>query len=68
MSIKDFFQKVDRDKLDEAIASDNPQEMRSLGKESGMTLSDEQLDYVAGGVGAVAYGSEAADFAESYGV
>ena len=67
MDVKDFFQKVDNDKLDKALASDNPEDMRDVAEEAGMELSFEQLDYVAGGCKADKYDSEAADFADSYG-
>ena len=68
MGIKDFFDKVDNDKLDEALASDNPDELRKVGEEAGMDLSDEQLDYIAGGWGSPGFDSEARDFLESFGM
>lgn len=49
MSVKDFFRKVDSDKLEKAMASDNPEDMARVAEEAGMELSDEQLVYVAGG-------------------
>jgi hypothetical protein len=49
MSVKDFLQKVDSDKLDKALASDNPENLARVAEEVGMELSDEQLDYIAGG-------------------
>ena len=49
MSVKDFFLKVDSDKLEKAMASDSPEDMVRVAEEAGMELSDEQLDYVAGG-------------------
>lgn len=50
MSVKDFFRKVDKDKLEQALSSDDPNELRTVGQEAGYELSDEQLDYIAGGV------------------
>ena len=67
MGIKDFFQKVDNDKLDEALASDNPEDMKRVAEEANMELSFEQLDYVAGGYRVDNnFDSEARDFADSY--
>lgn len=57
MSAKDFYKKVDKDKLVEALASDDPNELRAVAKEAGYELSDEQLDYIAGGVYVNEYGS-----------
>ena len=67
MDVKDFFQKVDNDKLDKALASDNPEDMRRVAEEANMELSFEQLDYVAGGCRADNFDSVARDFADSYG-
>ena len=67
MGIKDFFEKVDNDKLDEALASDNPEDMKRVAEEANMELSFEQLDYVAGGRRVENFDSEARDFADSYG-
>jgi hypothetical protein len=50
MSAKDFYQKVDYDKLEKAMLSDNPEDLARVAKEAGMELSDEQLDYVVGGL------------------
>lgn len=50
MSVKDFYQKVDQDKLREALSSDDPNELVGVAKDAGFELSLEQLDYVAGGV------------------
>ena len=66
MDVKQFFKKVDEDKLDKAAVSDSPEDMRHVGEEAGMELSDEQLDYVAGGWFTGGYDSEAEDFADSY--
>ncbi len=41
MSVKDFFRKVDSDKLEKAMASDNPEDMARVAEEAGMDLSDE---------------------------
>ena len=67
MGIKDFFKKVDNDKLDEALASDNPEDMKRVAEEADMELSFEQLDYIAGGCSPADFDSEARDFADSYG-
>ena len=50
MSVKDFFKKVDKDKLEQALSSDDLNELRAVGQEAGYELSDEQLDYIAGGI------------------
>lgn len=49
MDMKELFQKVDKDKLDEALSSEDPNLLRAVAKEAGFELSDEQLDYIAGG-------------------
>ena len=67
MGIKDFFKKVDNDKLNEALASDSPKDMRNLAEEVGMDLSDEQLDFIAGGTNPNDFDSEERDYLESYG-
>ena len=48
MSVNDFFRKVDNDKLEQALSSDDLNELRAVGQEAGYELSDEQLDYIAG--------------------
>ena len=50
MSIKDFFQKVNEAKLKDALSSDDPNELRVVAKDASFNLSDEQLDYIAGGI------------------
>lgn len=50
MSIKDFFQKVNEAKLKDALSSDDPNELRVVSKDASFNLSDEQLDYIAGGI------------------
>ena len=67
MGVKDFFKKVDNDKLSEAVASDNPEDMRDVAEEAGMELNDEQLDFIAGGYNANDFDSEETDFVDSYG-
>jgi len=47
--MKELFQKVDKAKLTEALSSGNPNQLRDVAKEAGFELSDEQLDYIAGG-------------------
>lgn len=61
MSAKDFYKKVDKDKLVEALASDDPNELRAVAQEAGYELTDEQLDYIAGGVYTNEYGSTVTD-------
>ena len=46
MNPKDVFKNVDPEKLKHAMESKNPEELRKL---VGNELSDDQLDYVAGG-------------------
>lgn len=50
MSIKDFYKKVDKTRLNEALSSDDPKAMKKVANDAGFEISDEQLDYVAGGV------------------
>ena len=66
MDVKQFFKKVDEDKLDKAVVSDNPEDMKRVAEEADMELSDEQLDYVAGGWHRADFDSQARDFADSY--
>ena len=47
--MKELFQKVDKAKLTEALSSGDPNQLRAAAKEAGFDLSDEQLDYIAGG-------------------
>lgn len=49
MDIKEIFAKVDKAKLKEALAADDPDALRRLLEEEGINLTDEQLDYIAGG-------------------
>ena len=49
MGIGDFFKKVDGDKLAEALAADDPAAVKAVAQEAGVEISDEQLDYIAGG-------------------
>lgn len=51
MSVQDFFQEVDKAKLREALSSDDPNELRAVAEDAGFELTDEQLDFIAGGVG-----------------
>ena len=67
MGIKDFFKKVDNDKLNEALASDNPEDMKRVAEEANMELSFEQLDFIAGGTNPNDFDSEERDEADSYG-
>ena len=49
MDMKELFQNVDKDKLNEALSSGDANLLRDAAKEAGFELSDEQLDYIAGG-------------------
>ena len=51
MEMKELFQKVDKAKLTEALSSGDPDQLRDVAKDAGFELSDEQLDYMAGGFG-----------------
>ena len=66
MDVRQFFKKVDEDKLDKAVVSDSPEDMKRVAEEADVELSDEQLDYVAGGWFTGGYDSEAEDFANSF--
>ena len=48
-SVKDFYKKVDQTKLKEALSSDTPEALKNAAKDAGFELSDEQLEYIAGG-------------------
>ncbi len=50
MQIKDILSQVGEDKIRQAIESDNPDELHELMEDEGISLSDEQLDYIAGGI------------------
>lgn len=49
MDIKEIFDKVDKAKLKEALAADEPDALRQLLEGEGINLTEEQLDYIAGG-------------------
>ena len=49
MDMKELFQKADKAKLNEALSSEDPNLLRAVAKDAGFDLSDEQLDYIAGG-------------------
>ena len=49
MEIKEFFKRVDKNKLKQALASDDPNALKDLAGEDLVELTTEQLDYVAGG-------------------
>ncbi|MBR4656247.1 MAG: hypothetical protein IKO68_06685 [Oscillospiraceae bacterium] len=50
MDIKDFFRKVDKNKLKDALSSDDPNALKNLAGDDLDELTPEQLDYVAGGI------------------
>lgn len=66
-NVGNLFQKIDREKLKKAMASDDPNELKKMLEEEDIELTEEQLDYVAGGCNQDDWNSEARDFAESYG-
>ncbi len=47
--MKELFQKVDKAKLNEALSSGDTNLLRDVAKDASFELSDEQLDYIAGG-------------------
>lgn len=49
MDVKEIFEKVDKAKYIEALSSDDPNALKELLEEADIDLSDEQLDYIAGG-------------------
>ena len=66
-NVRNLFQKIDREKLKKAMASDDPNELKKALEEEDIVLTEEQLDYVAGGCNQYDRDSETWDFAESYG-
>ena len=66
-NVRNLFQKIDREKLKRAMASDDPNELKKALEEEDIVLTEEQLDYVAGGLNQDDWDSEMRDFAESYG-
>ena len=50
MDVKDILAKVDKDKLRKALSEDDPNELRELMEQEGIDITDEQLDYIAGGM------------------
>ena len=49
MGLREIFEKVDKQKLKEALAADSPTALQELFEAEGIELSDEQVDYIAGG-------------------
>ena len=49
MELNEIFEKIDKQKLKEALAADSPEALQELLKAEGIELSEEQLDYMAGG-------------------
>ena len=66
-SVRSLFQKVYKENR-RAMFSDEPNELKKVLEEENIVLTEEQLDYVAGGWSYYDYDSEAADFAESFGM
>ncbi|MBE6470823.1 MAG: hypothetical protein E7000_03830 [Coriobacteriaceae bacterium] len=51
MELRDIIKKVGKDKFKAALEADDKAALDKLLDEAGVTLSDEQLDYIAGGFG-----------------
>lgn len=49
MDLKELFDKVDKDKLKEALGADDPEMLKSLLAAGNISITDEQMDYIAGG-------------------
>ena len=49
MKLEEVYEKIGKDKLKEALECDDPEELRKLLDAHGVTLTDEQLDFIAGG-------------------
>ena len=65
-NVRNLFQKAYKENKG-AMTSDDPNELKKVLEGENIALTDEQLDYVAGGF-SYDDNSEAADFLESYGV
>ena len=50
MEVEEIISKFGEDRIREAVESDDPNSLRNLIEGEGITLSDEQLEYIAGGV------------------
>ena len=48
-NLKEILKDVDKEELSKALNSKNPDELKALFAKKGITLDDEQLDYIAGG-------------------
>ena len=51
MRIQEIFAKVGEDRIRQAVESDEADALKNLLERENIKLTDEQLDYVAGGVG-----------------
>ena len=51
MELRDIIKKVGKDKFRAAMQADDKAALDKLLDEAGVTLTDEQLDYIAGGFG-----------------
>ncbi|MBQ6390166.1 MAG: hypothetical protein IJH88_00915 [Eggerthellaceae bacterium] len=49
MKLGEVFEKIGRDKLKEAMECDDAEALQKLLNAHGVTLSDEQVDFIAGG-------------------
>lgn len=63
-NIRSLFQKIDREKLKKAMASDDPNELKKALEEEDIVLTEEQLDYVAGGMSYS--GDDSTDYSDWY--
>ena len=53
MELKDVIEKIGKDKFKAAMQADDKAALDKLLDEAGVSLSEEQLDYIAGGFGVV---------------
>ena len=58
MNMNEVIKKIGEAKLRAAIESEDPSALMELFKEEGIEVSDEQLDYIAGGVSVPFYSGE----------
>lgn len=49
--IKDFLQKADKAKLNQALSSKDPKALKKMLEAEDIVLTEEPLDYVVGGMG-----------------
>ena len=49
MEINEAIEKIGKDKLKEAVASNDPDALQALVEAAGLELTDEQIEHLAGG-------------------